>query len=31
LKSYAHAMIHFRSGYYLDIHVEREKIQKTRT
>jgi hypothetical protein len=28
LKNYAHAMIQFRSGYCLDIHVEREKLQK---
>jgi hypothetical protein len=29
LKNYAHAMIWFRSDYYLDIHVEREKLQRT--
>ncbi len=28
LKNYAHAMIEFPSGYYLDIHVERERLQK---
>jgi hypothetical protein len=28
LKNYAHAMVQFRSGYYLDIHVERERLQK---
>lgn len=30
LKNYAHAMVQFRSGYYLDIHVEREKLQKAK-
>jgi hypothetical protein len=29
LKNYAHAMIQFRSGYYLNIHIEREKLQRT--
>ena len=28
LRNYAHAMIEFPSGYYLDIHVERERLQK---
>lgn len=28
LKNYAHAMIEFPSGYYLDIHVERHQLQK---
>jgi hypothetical protein len=28
LKNYAHAMIQFRSGYCLDIHVEREKLRR---
>src|ERR1043166_9375597 len=28
LKNYAHAMVQFRSRYYLDTRVEREKLQK---
>jgi hypothetical protein len=28
LKNYAHAMVQFRSGYYLDIHVERDRLRK---
>jgi len=31
LKNYAHAMIYFPSGYYLQIHIEREKLQKADT
>jgi hypothetical protein len=28
LKNYAHAMIYLASGYYLEIQIERERLQK---
>jgi len=28
LKNYAHATLRFPSGYRLDVHIEREKLQK---
>ena len=31
LKNYVHAMIHFPSGYYLEIHIERERLQRAET